>query len=396
MNTAPSLFGYYLDRGILPTFADLRGPEDLERHAAGRRALLEDRLNLPVRLFQGARVLEFGPDSGENALILAAWGATLTLVEPNPRAVDQIRRYFQAYGLEGRLEAVHPTDLAGYGRERAGDGTFDLVLADGFIFSVKPDRLWMDLFHRLLAPGGFALFCTHDPGGLFTDLLLKAVHARFRALTGLEPLAAARRLFQAKWDALPHTRSLEAWVMDQMENPFVRLAHCHDPARLARDLAGAGLGTWSAWPPAQGLQVHWHKHRPSLEERVEHEQRLHRLQALSYLVGRSLPCRRPFPPERLGRLLSRLDGLIDAYSLVSAAALGEDLEAAAAHLEREAAELRPGDLEQALAFLRCAGDLLRLMAAGDAPALEAFCAGDPVFIRSWGTPVHYRVVRPER
>lgn len=392
-NDEASLHVYYRTRGMLPTFGDFREAADLGRHERARRALFEDRLHLPARMFRGARLLEFGPDGGENAMAFAHWGARLTLVEPNPLAVDQIRAYFRRFGLESSLEAIHPTDLARFGADRPDPGPFDFIIAEGFIFTVKPDRSWMDLFLEMLAPDGFAVVFTHDPGGMFCDLLLKAAHARFRALTGLDSLAAARRLFQAKWDAIPHTRPLEAWVMDQLDNPFVRLAYCHDPARLAKDLAAAGLCTWSSWPPVRALQVHWHKHRPAPAELLEQEERTHRAQALSYLTGRPLFCARPFPPERLTGMLGRLDGLVDAFTLAAADALALDLQAAEEHLVQEAAPLGPGDLEAGLGFLRSARTLIGLLAAGDPEAIAAFCAGDPEFIRAWGLPVHYRVLR---
>ena len=90
----PGLYEYYRGQQLLPTFADFQGAPEVERYAAQRAAVLRDRAGLLPAMFNGAEILEFGPDSGENALVFAMWGAQLTLVEPNERAHETIRAYF--------------------------------------------------------------------------------------------------------------------------------------------------------------------------------------------------------------------------------------------------------------------------------------------------------------
>ena len=68
------LFEYYERQGVLPTFGNFKGPEDLGRYAEGRVRLFNERLMLPVRSFADAELLEFGPDSWRERARLRAMG----------------------------------------------------------------------------------------------------------------------------------------------------------------------------------------------------------------------------------------------------------------------------------------------------------------------------------
>ena len=108
------LFQYYERQDILPTFGNFKSPAELDAYAAQRRALFSDKLLLPPRLFREADVLEFGPDSGENAMVFAGWGARLTLAEPNNHAHAKIRAYFDDFGLADSLKELVSADVEGF------------------------------------------------------------------------------------------------------------------------------------------------------------------------------------------------------------------------------------------------------------------------------------------
>ena len=100
------LFNYYERQAVLPTFGNFKSATELEAYASQRRELFSDKLVLPPRLFRDAEVLEFGPDSGENALVFAGWGANMTLAEPNRHAHPKIEAYFAHFGLTERLRQL--------------------------------------------------------------------------------------------------------------------------------------------------------------------------------------------------------------------------------------------------------------------------------------------------
>src|ERR1700687_839187 len=100
------LHDYYEQRDFKPTFAGLKSKDELDAYALRRQSIYRALLHLPPRIFEGSRLCEFGPDTGENALVFARWGARVTLVEPHASAWPEIRAYFARYGLDERLEDI--------------------------------------------------------------------------------------------------------------------------------------------------------------------------------------------------------------------------------------------------------------------------------------------------
>lgn len=123
------LFNYYERQDVLPTFGNFKSSAELEAYASQRRELFSDKLVLPPRLFRNAEVLEFGPDSGENALVFASWGANMTLAEPNRHAHPKIQAYFDHFGLTEHLRELALADVEGFRSDRG----FDIIDAEGFI-----------------------------------------------------------------------------------------------------------------------------------------------------------------------------------------------------------------------------------------------------------------------
>jgi hypothetical protein len=57
-------------------------PNLLTRHTDQRKNLFENHLKIPLSWFRSKQVLEFGPNEGNNACILASTGAFFDFVEP--------------------------------------------------------------------------------------------------------------------------------------------------------------------------------------------------------------------------------------------------------------------------------------------------------------------------
>jgi hypothetical protein len=124
-----TLYDYYGRQNIAPTFADLRDEAAVVAYQAARARLLGERLALPIPLFRGAEILEFGPDTGENAVVFARWGAHMTLVEPAEAAHPRIRAYFDCFAPPAALRELAAADVLSYVANRR----FDMIVAEGFI-----------------------------------------------------------------------------------------------------------------------------------------------------------------------------------------------------------------------------------------------------------------------
>lgn len=390
------LFQYYERQELLPTFGNFKGPGDLERYAEGRRKFFRDKLLLPLRTFRDADLLEFGPDSGENALVFGQWGANLTLVEPNSKAVGQIRRYFEQFDLAARLRELVSADVAGFRSEQK----FDVIDAEGFIYTIHPTESWLSIFAALMRPDGYGVVSYYERyGGLF-ELTLKAIHAAVKVLSGKPSEESAGLVFKTKWDSIPHTRAFASWVMDVMENPFVRLKYFLDATELVRQIHAQGFAMHSSWPTyADPLMIVWHKSEIADEILVEKSVRHLERSRLSFAAGRKLYL--AGDAETVDRIAGGLERLVvDVDALIEdpfGARLTPFIDGLGA-LARQIQETPVvADNSSAVAAYRdtlvAVQRIFTLIRDKDLPGLIALTSSDPAFIAEWGMPNHFLVMR---
>lgn len=390
------LFNYYERQDVLPTFGNFKSSTELEAYASQRRELFSDKLVLSPRLFRDADVLEFGPDSGENALVFAGWGANMTLAEPNRHAHPKIEAYFAHFGLTQRLRELALADVEGFSSNRR----FDIIDAEGFIYTVQPSENWLGIFHRLLNPDGYAVVSYYERYGGFFELALKAIHAAGKALSGRAALDTAKMLFEAKWDSIPHTRSFESWLMDVLENPFVRHRYFLDAASLCAAADQQGFDVHSAWPAYRdSLDIYWHKKVLSGDDKLHRARRHLDRSRLSFLGGRKLYLVGKADAVQaisasIEALVLDVDGMIDdpfganlPRVISGLAALREAIRTADILADDTA------DIEAIMATLDSFHRIFGAIGRRDAAAVAALTQTDPAFINIWGQPAHFLVVR---
>jgi hypothetical protein len=393
-----SMHEYYQKEGFLPTYGSLRSDEDLNRHALHRRRLFTNKLFLPPCAFHNAELIEFGPDSGENSLVFARWGANCTLVEPNSKAHPVILDYFRQFKLIDRLVHLECLDLSGFAASTAAVENYDVVDAEGFIYTVRPWSLWIDLFARLLREDGFVILFYYERFGGFMELLLKAIHACVRRRTGMSALESAEALFTAKWNSIPHKRAMRSWVLDVLENPFVRLDYFLEARSLCRRMREGGLHLYSSWPPYRdGLEVDWFKRVPSLADQQKAEEHFITRSRLSHLFGRKLFLVQPDDSleTELWGLLAAADVLIDVPHPDRLDECRRWLMRIAERVQSIGLVAAQQDIAETLAVIRSLDHVLRLLRDDRVSDLFAFCNSDTAFIRYWGVPSHFAVFRKE-
>ncbi|MBW2618530.1 MAG: class I SAM-dependent methyltransferase [Deltaproteobacteria bacterium] len=388
---------YYARQGVLPTWARLGSLEELDDYAAGRAAFFTDRLKLPPRMFRQARLLEIGPDTGENSLAFARWGAQLTLVEPNAKTWPHIREYYRKFGLDGRLASLEKVTLEEY----ASQERFDFIDAEGFIYTLRPESVWIEQFSRLLKSDGLFVISYYERSGALLELFLKMVFKAVRELTGLPAREAAWRVFEAKWESIPHTRSFESWVMDVLENPFVRLKFFFQAGELLGRLSEAGFRLYSSWPPYQdGLALGWHKSEPAQELCLRRDQAFLDRSCLSFALGRkAFLCGTGQATASVRLSLSELtvaiDSLIDGLKPGLVKGSGQRLKEIGQALAAEAVLFdSQEERSRCQALIRSLDRIIGLVAHGQAEELIAFCNADQAFIDFWGQPFHFGVFQP--
>ncbi|MBI3722734.1 methyltransferase domain-containing protein [bacterium] len=389
-----TLFDYYARQGVLPTYGGLRTREAFAAHERARRRLFTGKLGLPPSAFRGARLLEFGPDAGENSLVFAAWGANLMLAEPNTKAHPVIQDYFRQFDLTSRLSAIEPSSVTSFPVLPETEHGFDVIDAEGFIYTIQPTSLWIEKFARLVREDGVVILFYYEPYGCFLELFLKVVHGRYQRLAGVSSVEAAHRCFDAKWAAIPHKRSIESWVMDVLENPFVRLRYFLEARKLIEDMADAGFELYSSWPRYDnGLDVFWFKRELAPEDRLRRQAEFVSCSRLSHFFGRKhflFEVEQRIERELWG-LLEDMDALVENFECDRAKRCRERLGVVRDRLRSDGIISDAADTARSLETIGSVDRLLLLLERGEPPAIEAFCARDHAFIESWGLPSHFAI-----
>lgn len=384
-----TLYGYYATQDVRPTYAAFSVSGQLEKYSNLRRHVF-NRLQLPPAMFAERRVLEFGPDTGENSLVFAQWGARLTLVEPDAEAHTFINRYFDRFGLRDRLDGVIAASLLDY----APPHQFDIVDAEGFIYTVQPTNKWIEKTGSCLKRDGLLIVSYMELYGSFIELLQKAIHScAIRARRSVARIEMAKELFLPKWESIPHTRSLESWFMDVIENPFVRRKYCIDPVDLLTEAYHGGFRLYSSWPNYRDtLNMRWIKSSVTDEEERQSATSFIEQSRLSHLLGTK--CFLPTVDVKLNGNLDKLirltDKLIDSWSEEACAEAAACTLAIEQGMQRAVYDDGGGKARDVATMIKT---VFELMILGQDKPLVDFCRTDATFISTWGMPAHYAVLQ---
>ncbi len=390
-----SLHEYYENAGILPTVAGFTTERELDAYESMRRRVLGDRLALLPSMFSNAEILEFGPDTGENALIFSRWGARMHLVEPNPQAIPHIQKNFSRFGLSDHLMAVSSSTVEAF----ESDMRFDGIVAEGFIYTIQPLQIWAEKMRRFLRSDGFLIISYYEQIGACFELMLKGLYQWYGSVTQSSGVKAAQRLYGAKWDSLPHTRSFESWVMDVLENPFVRSRYFLRSGELCRDLADYGFSLYSSWPRYQDeLEIYWHKKPLAYTARLDGIQCATSRSVLGFLLGRKC--------YYCGSSMDRLDQINEDVDLLNKGfdSLADDGDAfgiqrgidvlnrlISLDYDKDFITTAEEDAEEIKQILGCIREMLMCVLRGDAEQLAELANERYEFINLWGIPDHYAV-----
>jgi hypothetical protein len=385
------MYKYYEQQGLLSTFKDLQNLSDLNAYQETRGRLFLEKLLVPPAVFRGAEVLEYGPDTGEDALVFARWGAQLTLVEPNRNAVSTLSKYFEAFQLENHIQNIHVASLEDCDiRDR-----YDFIDAEGFVYTIKPSDIWLSRFQSQLRPGGFFLISFNEATGFLIEACTRALYRVALEISGKSNFETASALFRAKWESIAHTRPFETWVLDVLQNPFGRMEFTLDAAALVTAAADYGFELYSSWPVYRDpLQVYWHKHHYSPEE-VRQQTRDHVLNSqLSFFMGtrayimdddRALLENLKTQFEELGTVLNHSEDAPDAKRIAESL---KGLHRVAQRLSVSPATSK----DDALALLELLQQAFGCAERRDFEGMFAFTNDEP-FVKRWGQPFHLAVFR---
>ena len=386
-----TLYQFYLDQRIQPTYADFCSEEELKDYTLIRKNIFY-RLMFLHTFFRDKKILEFGPDTGENSLVFARWGAQLTLVEPNLEAHAYISKYFSKFKLDCYLNDIAHTDLMEFTPEQR----FDVVDAEGFIYSIKPNSSWIKKVGKCLNYDGFLIISYMELYGGFIELLTKAIFHRVTSEKKYpDGLETAKKLFLSKWNRIQHTRKIESWFMDVIQNPFVRMKYFIDSAELLDDMFNEEFRLYSSWPNYKDLHnINWIKAPLANENDLQTSMSFIEQSRLSYFLGykcflTNITCREL--SYNLLELIKITDRLIDVWRQEDCLTAIEHVKSIEKYLNKSHQKIYNSDFNVVTKKLSMIKSIFKLMSHDNVDTLVEFCQKDDIFSSSWGVPAHYAI-----
>ena len=222
-NVYPSVLEYYNNRALNPVPIALVNDSQWEDQITKRVNLLQNHLGVPVSLLKDKEILEIGCNSGENALVLAHFGAQLTLSEPNEQVHARLVDNFNSFSLNNQLKEVYSHRI----EELTLDKKYDIVIAEGFLNTLpKRNELLQNLF-KFCKDDGLLIINYDDRYGGYFELIksyiLKHIcNIKHIAFRGKDSLELANLLYKDSFSNLNVSRPFEAWWEDQLVNPFAK------------------------------------------------------------------------------------------------------------------------------------------------------------------------------
>jgi len=233
---------YYRERDISPVKQDIA---DRDRHF-GRRAALYRFLGIPPLYVEGARVLEFGPGSGDNALYTASLGpAHYVLVDGNPRGLRETRAQLTALPFA----ADRFTLIESYVEDFRADERFDLVLAEGLVPFQNDPAAFVRHIAAFVRPGGVLVITCADAASAIGEIGRRLLAGRIAppALAHDERRALLAPVFAPHLATLAGmSRSVEDWVDDNIVHPLT--GRLYSIAGAIGDLAADGFSIYGSSP----------------------------------------------------------------------------------------------------------------------------------------------------
>ena len=385
---AETLLSYYQKHEFNPVPIYVESPDAWESHVAKRRNLYEMHLGIPVSLLRGRSVLEIGCNSGENALVLASYGANLTLVEPNDQVLPRLEALFTQFKLKDRIVSLLQTDLDGFTARR----TYDVVLAEGFLASLPDRDLLLGKICGLLKPGGIGIISFGDKYGSLVEMTRRLIFWRACRLNGScdpeseDSIELAHTLYGDDFAQLAASRPLHAWWKDTIVAPVVNKHTLWSYQEIIPLLEDAGCQFYSS-SPKWHLADHydWYKNVQSPADR-------HRVlvedwgRALPFIItGVRAPARKmPFLAPEVPQAITKVVAEISDYTTGQAENVG--VPSYPAVLQDYLSEFEDAGLNQ------FNSDMKRLYEAAANTSRDWLVSTyhDCQFLRKyWGTMYHY-------
>ena len=212
---------YYIEEKFNPVPITFSSKKRIEAHYEKRINLVENHLKIPLTLLKGKDVLEFGCNGGENACVLASYGANVYLVEPNKKMHDLIKSNFKKIKKLNNLKLLSEDSLEVFKNKKK----FDLVIVEGFLNTLKKRNEYFKKISNFLKPKGILIINYDDSYGVIFEFLKSIILLKACKLNGInfrknDSLKIAKKFFEKEFSKLNKSRNFPSWWKDQLVNPY--------------------------------------------------------------------------------------------------------------------------------------------------------------------------------
>lgn len=214
-------------------------------------------LGLPPSFFFKKTILEVGPGGGYNSLAYFKWGASVDLVEPNPKAQEELAELLPKHNIKKKRWSLSTCPIEKF----ASTKTYDLIIAEGFIPGLHSRTGVISKISELVNPGGVIVVTCIDDISWFFDILQRVIGLyllQTKNITGFRAkVKALSKAFQSHLRSLKHaSRLLEDWVIDQFFTPSIN-AQCFSMGECIKEFGEtfAFLGS----SPSMFTDYSWYK-----------------------------------------------------------------------------------------------------------------------------------------
>jgi len=180
-------------------------------------------LNFPKEMFFNKKLLDFGGGTGENSVFFLKWGAKITHVEFNIKAIKIAKKVFKKYGRNKNYKFINKS-LFDFNTTQK----FDIVHSRGVLAHTYNKQLGFQKMAKLLKPGGYLIYGDPDLSGSFQNMLQRHIvyslskneeeQVKICKQLFYEDISRSQKYAYRSVDRIIYDR----WIIQQQDNPSIQ------------------------------------------------------------------------------------------------------------------------------------------------------------------------------
>lgn len=179
-------------------------------------------LNFPKEMFFNKKILDFGGGTGENSVFFLKWGAKITHVEFNIKAITIAKKVFKKHGVNKNYKFVNKSLFDFNTKEK-----FDIVHSRGVLAHTYDKQLGFKKMANFLKPGGYLIYGDPDKSGSFQNMLQRHIvyslskneeeQVKICKQLFYEDILRSKKYSYRSVDRIIYDR----WIIQQQDNPSI-------------------------------------------------------------------------------------------------------------------------------------------------------------------------------